>query len=116
MTDARTLTREERRQRMPIVSAFVDAFAAEFGKVTLVHAEEGGLTWGAAQSAGLVVSVADMECYAVHQQGDAARNGSRMEGRQSRQGAQAQAPMARTAQGEARLLGAVSRVAHGGSK
>lgn len=60
MIDARTLTREERRARMPIVSAFVDDFAAQFDRVVLVHAEEGGLTWGAPQHDGYTVSVRDM--------------------------------------------------------
>lgn len=116
MIDARTLTREERRQRMPIVSAFVGDFAAEFGKVTLLHAEEGGLTWGAALAENYTVSVADMECYALHQQGEGARSGSRLESRQQRQGARVQASVLSPAKGETGRPADVSRVADRGAK
>lgn len=64
---------------MPTVSAFVDELAAEFGPVTLLRAEENGLTWGTPQMEVDAVSVADMEFHA-----QANRSGPRVEGRQSR--------------------------------
>lgn len=116
LSDARDLTREERRQRMPIVSAFIDELAAEFGAVVMLHAEEGGLTWGAPQTDGRAVPLTEMECYAIHKQGKAEGSGSRVEGGQSRAGARVQAPVLPPKKGRTGRHAVVSNMAYRSAK
>lgn len=108
--DAKRVTREQRRARMPTVAALVDEFGAEFGAVTLDYAEEGGLVWGAKPPEAYAVNVGDMECYAVHGREQAARGGASMESRESRARARGQA----SPQAASRGARGVSRVADGG--
>lgn len=45
------MTREERREKMPICTKFVDDMREHFGELSFIQAEENGLsiTWGVKQ-------------------------------------------------------------------
>lgn len=45
MRNAKSLSRQERRELMPETSSFVDAFTAEFGPVHVLYANENGCEW-----------------------------------------------------------------------
>lgn len=85
--DAKTLTREERRQRMPETAAVFAEFAAEFGEVTLEYAEEGGYVWGKREPDGYVVKGSEMEFWhALQRQKDAEKERDRVGTKKSRSG------------------------------
>lgn len=65
MRNAKSLSREERRQLMPQTSAFVDAFQAEFGPVQVVYAIEGGCEWNSPDMMKVRYSVRgdELECW-----------------------------------------------------
>lgn len=101
---------------MPETAAVLDAFAAEFGEVRLLHAEENGLTWGTRQPEGYAVSVNEMECYALHRREQEAAGRTGVEPRQSRAGARGQAPVRGADQGSSNGRRDLSRVAYGSAQ
>ncbi len=51
------MTRLERRAAMPICTSFIDAMREEFPNLTVLYANENGVTWGDLQPEGVTAVV-----------------------------------------------------------